>query len=288
MTRKRYENAKRKIRHCKMGNKEQIGIMKNFALFAGLSFVVLQANGSTLDIGKIAQYKFNGQGIDSYGSNNLVLNSGVNFVTDRFGDTNKAIVFNSSTGQASSLNSIGIYGNQSRSISMWVKADSLNSDLLGWGEINDPPSGEGFLIHMTPENGHQISVWGSFADIHSPNLGVSFFNAWKQLIYVYDGSVSNASIYVNGSLIGTSQAGAMINTDVFNTANTILRIGDRGDGRGLAGIGTAIDDISIYNRALNTSEAQQLYQIESVPEPSALSLLAVGLGGLAMMRRRRS
>jgi len=26
----------------------------------------------------------------------------------------------------------------------------------------------------------------------------------------------------------------------------------------------------------------------SVPEPSALSLLAVGLGGLAMMRRRRS
>jgi len=28
-------------------------------------------------------------------------------------------------------------------------------------------------------------------------------------------------------------------------------------------------------------------QIESVPEPSALSLLAVGLGGLAMMRRRR-
>lgn len=132
------------------------------------------------------------------------------------------------------------------------------------------------------------TVWGSFADIHSPNLGVSFFNAWKQLIYVYDGSVSNASIYVNGSLIGTSQAGAMINTDFFNTANTILRIGDRGDGRGLAGIGTAIDDISIYNRALNTSEAQQLYQIESVPEPSALSLLAVGLGGLALVRRRRS
>jgi hypothetical protein len=30
------------------------------------------------------------------------------------------------------------------------------------------------------------------------------------------------------------------------------------------------------------------FRIASVPEPSALSLLAIGLGGLAMMRRRRS
>jgi hypothetical protein len=28
--------------------------------------------------------------------------------------------------------------------------------------------------------------------------------------------------------------------------------------------------------------------VYSVPEPSALSLLALGIGGLAMMRRRRS
>ena len=31
-----------------------------------------------------------------------------------------------------------------------------------------------------------------------------------------------------------------------------------------------------------------IYQLEIVPEPSALSLLAVGLGGLAILRRRRS
>jgi formylglycine-generating enzyme required for sulfatase activity len=30
------------------------------------------------------------------------------------------------------------------------------------------------------------------------------------------------------------------------------------------------------------------FRIAMVPEPSALSLLAIGLGGLAMMRRRRS
>jgi hypothetical protein len=48
------------------------------------------------------------------------------------------------------------------------------------------------------------------------------------------------------------------------------------------------DDMRIYDRALSSTEVSNLYTKESVPEPSALSLLAVGLGGLAMMRRRRS
>ena len=78
----------------------------------------------------------------------------------------------------------------------------------------------------------------------------------------------------------------MLNT--FNTSNTSVRVGDRGDGRGLAGVGTEIDDVSIYNRALNSAEVATLYANESVPEPSALSLLVIGLGGLAMIRRRRS
>ena len=50
--------------------------------------------------------------------------------------------------------------------------------------------------------------------------------------------------------------------------------------------------ISFYadkpERALGFGGADISFRIVSVPEPSALSLLAVGLGGLAMMRRRRS
>ena len=50
--------------------------------------------------------------------------------------------------------------------------------------------------------------------------------------------------------------------------------------------------ISFYadkpERALGFGGADLSFRIVSVPEPSALSLLAVGLGGWAMMRRRRS
>ena len=45
---------------------------------------------------------------------------------------------------------------------------------------------------------------------------------------------------------------------------------------------------SIYNQTGRGSLTAPMVIASSVPEPSALSLLAVGLGGFAMMRRRRS
>jgi hypothetical protein len=55
----------------------------------------------------------------------------------------------------------------------------------------------------------------------------------------------------------------------------------------------SVDNISISISALQgggiTLGKDNLgFRVESVPEPSALSLLAIGLGGLALMRRRRS
>jgi hypothetical protein len=47
-------------------------------------------------------------------------------------------------------------------------------------------------------------------------------------------------------------------------------------------------DYSIGNLVGFTSDDGFLNYVKIIPEPSALSLLAIGLGGLAMMRRRRS
>ena len=43
-----------------------------------------------------------------------------------------------------------------------------------------------------------------------------------------------------------------------------------------------------YNNPPTGGGSATGFRVAMVPEPSALSLLAVGLGGLAMMRRRRS
>jgi hypothetical protein len=253
-----------------------------------LLIVEMEVSATTLDVGKVAKYDFSGNLNDAVNGNNFITSNGLSFSTDRFGNSNNAVLFSNSSSYGLSGSPIDISGNQSRTVSLWVKANNLNSDLLGWGNLLTPSTGQAFLVHITPENGNQISVWGNYADIHSPNLGATYFSEWKQLVYVFDGSVSNSLLYVNGNQIPVSQQGAIIYSDTFSTDNTNLRIGDRGDGRGLAGVGTQIDDVSIYSRALSSSEVLQLYQTESVPEPSALSLLAVGLGGLAMIRRRRS
>jgi hypothetical protein len=48
-----------------------------------------------------------------------------------------------------------------------------------------------------------------------------------------------------------------------------------------------VDGNTIVGSYNDTSDVSHGF-ILTVPEPSALSLLAIGLGGLAMMRRRRS
>ena len=70
-------------------------------------------------------------------------------------------------------------------------------------------------------------------------------------------------------------------TDTYSTAK-----GVRG---GAAGnwAGTLAAD-SMFPSWPSSEHEKPGFRIAAVPEPSALSLLAFGLGGLAMMRRRRS
>ena len=81
-------------------------------------------------------------------------------------------------------------------------------------------------------------------------------------------------MYLNGVLVGSQQAAFGF------TGNNYFQFGGRRD--------VEIDDVRFYQRALTSTENAYLYSVESVPEPSALSLLVVGLSGLAIFRRRRS
>ena len=77
--------------------------------------------------------------------------------------------------------------------------------------------------------------------------------AWHHIVAVYDGS-ANKYIYHNGALDASVGATGSIST---NGTNFLIGENAEQSGRGWKG---NIDDVRIYNRALSSTEANQLYQ----------------------------
>jgi hypothetical protein len=108
----------------------------------------------------------------------------------------------------------------------------------GWYVYQTPNPGSGFAFIMAP-----TSVWISTA--------YNLFT-WYHLVGTYDGT--NASFYVNGSLLGTQAA----NGYIANPANA-LGIGQRADGYGFWD--GNLDEVAIYTNALSLDRIQAHYQV---------------------------
>jgi hypothetical protein len=117
----------------------------------------------------------------------------------------------------------------------------------------------------------------------TPDPNTSYLVAFGLLPSLTSGKVdvkmwatSNLSIDGNTLVSGTPNASLLGSRDNFSFDNVRVN-GDYAGALKLSGLAAATTASETINSTLS-----------SVPEPSALSLLAVGLGGLAMMRRRRS
>jgi len=257
-------------------------------MILAMSLATGVVNGSPLDDGLLAHYTFDGNANDSSGNGinativGATLSNGVN------GSANSSYYFNGTSYMSVQNNLIPI--SNSFTWSLWAKTPNPgNYSLIEAASMGDntlsPYMGvntqAGYTLFFTYDG--TISGSANDANAFYSYSSAIQANQWMMLTVASSALDNKRTFYVNGMETGSyfsTSYGQQVGGLIFGADRFSVQ---RDDGY-LTGY---LDNIRIYDRTLSGSEIATIYAQE-VPEPSALSLLAVGLGGLAMMRRRRS
>ena len=208
-----------------------------------------------LSKGLVAYYPFNGNANDESGNGNNGTINGASSATDRTGLADSAVAFGGSN-HITVSDSTQLKPNKG-SISFWVKANSWSTsdglaDLIG---KDGNESGRQYVLQAFPDGRIRSAVFTGDGTLnYSDSTVVAATNTWHHITQVWEGTSQSA--YLNGILIAASPA-------VGNLAqgSSPVQIG----GNPLVGssLDGSMDDVRIYNRALNSSDVEELFYAES-------------------------
>jgi hypothetical protein len=150
-------------------------------------------------------------------------------------------------------------------------------------------AGGGLQFYVNNVNGNSVGT-----SITTPtvfNGGLAQVGTWYFLAVTYDSVAGNYLLYTGTTANSANLAytfGGISPTGVAFASTSALLLANRpNQARAFDG---SIDDVNIYDGALNVSQLQALQnaQMTPTPEPGTLALVGIGFAGLAMMRRRWS
>jgi flagellar hook assembly protein FlgD len=238
--------------------------------------VIVTVKKSSLNDGLVAWYPFNGNANDESGNGNNGTVYGVNLTTDRFSYADKAYHFNSSERDFIKLPNNVITSNvEEFSVSAWYYDTSVDPNYQGRSIIHG--SGEAEYGLSTFNNTGQFKVklqqdsqWHGVVD------GKPRRNIWTHIVgvYVKGGQVK---LYINGNLFGQVSVPSS-NLFTINNLYTAIGVIDASWNQWQFWDGD-IDDIKIYNRAINDKEVFALYKEEINPIMYTTNILISGAGG---------
>ena len=294
--------------------------MKNVFRLICLFIIGSRLNASTLEIGLVGKYTFeDGAANDSSGNNN----NGISFNTTlTTGIQGNGFHFNGVDSIVKISSLIPQY-TTGGTIFTWYRANP-NPDL----SVQDPYGGIAAAYqNLLTQNrspaqyspGLFLTIWNK-PYLEAPSSGFNANNSQIRAGYndVYSGNTTWHNEYVEGNGDSLGLDGnwhSMASTLSSESSGKVLKIFFDGNFVGSKNIGNPdeevstnaeffiggsfnhsipdgffngdLDNIYVYDRTLADTEISSLH-MATAPEPTALSLLAVGLGGLAILRRRRS
>lgn len=227
--------------------------MKRILPFLSLAlgtFCLQAQNHNVPQNGLVAFYLFDGNAADSSTNRKDGTVHSSPFVADRFGATSKAAYFNGSSAYIDAPTSGAIQPSGSVSLSGWIKPDStgnINTVISKRFSLSADPF-HSYTFYFDPAKARWCfaiskGIAGTLKVL--PAKMAQAWGSWMHFAATYDGS--NMKIYFNGDM----------DTSMAFTGN--LGYGSVSLYMGYSGSGTdyykgAIDDITIYNRALTAVE----------------------------------
>ena len=217
--------------------------------------------------GLVAFYPFNGNANDASGNNNHGFVYSATLTSDRFGNSNKAYLFDGSSNYIITPVKSGF--TTQISLCAWFKTSYNNfggilcsrTDSYRANDITTDYNGNP-AIHLTD---------GIPANQPATGLSPAYFvndDKWHLLVGTYDGST--IKIYIDGLLLAQK-------TSIFTiVVSTYFKIGLddlSGSNRYFSG---KIDDVRLYNRAINAQEVLALFN-EANTSTSVSSLSSAGV-----------
>src|SRR6056297_645393 len=195
---------------------------------------------------------FNGNANDESGNEDHASVSGAQLTTDRFDQPNSAYEFD---GYDDYISLSSFYDLEVRTINIWFKAYEITEDLSIVYNSDNPSLENGRSILALREFDGADSITFVMDDnTYSKRTAVEE-NTWNMASFVRNDS--STTFYLNGELIDQVPASTISSID-GQTETAVLGTG-RNLNRFLNG---KIDDVRIYNRALNASEIEVLFNLE--------------------------
>jgi len=171
-------------------------------------------------------------------------------------------------------------------VSFWVKQISRAGDQAfisnkDWNSSNN--RGWGIFSQEQPGSAVRVQLTGpSSVDKYSQNPAVNLRDAVWHLITVAVARTGNVDTYVDGALVISSRmtAAGNIDTDDLGFA---LNLGQDGTGNytygGTVELDAILDEVAVWNRALNAQEATALYSLgnagQSIKVPAVSEIVTV-------------
>lgn len=231
--------------------------MRNLKIFIVFCFLGICSSAQVPTNGLVAYFPFNGNANDESGNGNNATAYGASLSADRFGNANASYSLNGvSDYLETNSNFSSILGAKSRSVSLWLKTSKIGrQSAIVWG--TQVGCYGKFNVGVSNASNSSVSIITGCDVIDQPATVLD--GKWHHLVCVFDSAINKTiaavKFYLDGNLVvfnpGTSFT-ASLNTQIDK-----IVFGKDGNNDRFQG---SIDDIRIYNRALNQQEITELYK----------------------------